>query len=89
MRTTASIAALPRDMHWQAALTTKSYTAQPSPPVVWRVRLRRAGAEMVRWRAFDMCRRNETRATDEVIFWAAELAKGISVMNMPMDVWWR
>ena len=90
MRTTASIAASPSLMHWQTAFTNKCYAAQPSPPVVWReVRLRRADAEMVRWRAFDVCRRNETRTTDEVTFWAAELAKGISVMNMPMDVWWR
>ena len=36
MRTTASIAALPRHVHWQAAFNTKSYAAQPSPPVVWR-----------------------------------------------------
>jgi hypothetical protein len=36
MRTTASIAALPRHVHWQAAFSTKSYAAQPSPPVVWR-----------------------------------------------------
>jgi hypothetical protein len=36
MRTTASIPALPRHVHWQAAFTTKSYAGQPSPPVVWR-----------------------------------------------------
>ena len=36
MGTTASIAAVPRHMHWQAAFTTKSSAAQPSPPAIWR-----------------------------------------------------
>ena len=48
MRTTASIAASPPLMHWQAAFTTKSYAAQPSPPVVWR-QVPACGAQAQKW----------------------------------------
>jgi hypothetical protein len=48
MRTTASIAASPRSLHWQACVVANTYTAQPSPPVMWR-HVAATDAPVVKW----------------------------------------
>jgi hypothetical protein len=35
MRTTVTFAANPRSFDWQSGLKTKTYTAEPFPPVAW------------------------------------------------------
>jgi hypothetical protein len=48
MRTTASNEASPRPLRWQAAFSTKTYTARPSPPVVWQ-QLSTPEAQATKW----------------------------------------
>jgi hypothetical protein len=35
MRTTVTFAANPRSFDWQSGFKTKTYTAEPFPPVAW------------------------------------------------------